>query len=461
MVGLEPIVAGIRAQSETRSEPIGMLFCPSNIPDEFDEDAILRKLLQEAAKRLGYARPAKSQDIVVEIHHWSLMDLLEQPLVAERRPRSRLATEYGKLRTYLTALNLKDRDGALVAMNSIGKSYDRASQYSDSETIEILLSRASKIGRLHPDDPMIATKGADLFLKAGDFERAESLLSYAIEAKHRSPRNLLRRAIARNNLDRKADALEDIELLLRHPEGTPIEFTPAIQILRRTAGNPVETAFAIFQDANTNVDAKLQLFWVLMSRHVHLDAIAAEIRRCMEVEERSWLEMGSGEETEGAKERPWKLLSLANALRIVLIAGHRFSEAMEPIPAEDAMDNPAPEFNRLMASWGAHGYPEMSDVTSFDSAFSELPTTDANALQCFALVKALLGESEMALELLARAEKDLSSRALVFSCWTYLNKEGAEFAEDIRDMREAITSDSPLLPPFLNIKEGATTSSAS
>jgi hypothetical protein len=171
--------------------------------------------------------------------------------------------------------------------------------------------------------------------------------------------------------------------------------------------------------------------------------------------------MGSGEETEGAKERPWKLLSLANALRIVLIAGHRFSEAMEPIPAEDAMDNPAPEFNRLMASWGAHGYPEMSDVTSFDSAFSELPTTDANALQCFALVKALLGESEMALELLARAEKDLSSRALVFSCWTYLNKEGAEFAEDIRDMREAITSDSPLLPPFLNIKEGATTSSAS
>ncbi|KZX87207.1 hypothetical protein A3727_10505 [Erythrobacter sp. HI0038] len=437
IIGLEPIVKGIRRQSAEKDQGISLAFCPSNIPDEYDEDAILGQILADAAKRLGYGKNRQSDDRVVEIHHWSLMDLLQQPLIVESRPRSRLAAEYGKLCKTLATFNLEDREGALIAAQALIKLYDEASAADDSDGVERVLATAARISLLHPRDGELASKVGEVFLKASNFEQAEVHFGEAIDAGFKRPRTRLRRAIALTNLNRRTEALSEIENVLKSQDASPIELTPAVQMLRRTADTPNELALELFLSTDTPLRSKEALFWVVSTERENLAAIGSELKRCVNVAEES--------------KYPDLVDSLKNMLTLALIGSGQFEEALEITFPDD--NGPAPIFNRALALWGLKGEVRSDLLEQTDLLLKGGREADPNNLQCRALIKAILGEREAALSILRQAERSHSPRTLNFSCWTYLTREGDDFLKDLREMRALVESGDELIPPFIKLSQ--------
>src|SRR5262249_8100834 len=90
--GLKQVVNDIREEARGPSKKsIKIHFCPSNVPDLDDEEAILENQLDHARLELGYREPA------CIIHHYRSLPLLDQQIFVKERPKTRLAKEYREL----------------------------------------------------------------------------------------------------------------------------------------------------------------------------------------------------------------------------------------------------------------------------------------------------------------------------------------------------------------------------
>lgn len=365
--GLQPIVNAIREESKRRTTEIKLHFCPSNVPDEYDEHGILERLLAAASEKLGYDDRVALDPPVTIIHHRTSLELLEQPLVALERPRSLLAKEYEQLHTAIISRNLADRDGAIVALERLPDVYEAARDAGRSRMIGEVADELSEIRRLHPNDGEIALEASNVFSIVGDFEQATASLTIAIASEHRVARARVMRAVSFMNQGRRDMALDDLRAAITSPESTSFEFSPAVQLLRVVLEDPVPAARELFLDPDVKVRAKLLLAPLLMTNDENLATVAKEMLR---VASTGGLPAGRASEA-------------LNTAALALIGLGRFEEAVaSALPRPDASVpqlETAQMFNLAIARWALDGRPP-EDL--FGKLRAEMPVHldgDANA----------------------------------------------------------------------------------
>ena len=97
-------------------------FVMAAIPDVDDEDGILDELRERFRRRLNISVPSLhffptheplQAHQLLEIRHYQSMDLLQQPIYTDSRPRTKLARSFQELTKRLRSANIDDRDGVL------------------------------------------------------------------------------------------------------------------------------------------------------------------------------------------------------------------------------------------------------------------------------------------------------------------------------------------------------------
>lgn len=431
--GLIPIVGQIREETIEQDRKIELIFCPSNIPDLFDEDDILGKALKSAAIRLRYGNPAELEPPVTYVHHWQNMELLEQPLIVLNRSQSKLAKEYDELKTAIIEQNPIDREGAVASLKRMPQIYEAARKATKGQAATKVIERASEIARLHEGDGEIAIMAAGVFSAAGEYEQEERSLSDVIRAGMKTERARMLRAVARINLNKKEEALEDLKAVLSSPNGTIFEFRPAAQLLRAIADDPVRDALAIFQQSETRLKSKVILSHLIMQDRGNHDVVA-----------NTFLAASRQKEISSELQE-----DVTNALMLALIGAGRFRDALDIGNRKDG-ENLAEEFNLAIAEWGATGTVPTDRFAALDAHLSADDDGGQNLHQCIALVRGVVGRTDEALRELTRAEERITAGGNSFSCWTFTQRSGEEFLDDLREMRDMLQNGKIPKPPFLD-----------
>jgi MinD-like ATPase involved in chromosome partitioning or flagellar assembly len=438
--GLVPIVDGIRGELGRLSAPIQLHFCPSNVPDEVDENEILDRLLLDAKTKLRFGDPVELKPEVTIIRHRPGLEILDQPIIVLTAPKSQLAKEYAALTTSVRGQNLSDRGGALSTLERLSKLYEVARTSGRSNAVREIADRAREIWREHPEDGKIATRAAMIFDLTGDVEEELAALGVAISAGYRIPRARTSRAITLFKLERRDEALGDVMAVLEDKDGTDFEYRPAMQLLRAAGSEQyVPTVRKLLASRETRLAAKLTLAPLLMGERTHLSELADEMLRLSR----------SDDVKEERRSDPLNVAELA------LIGAGRFEEALETTQREHAPPGPvnvAAVFNAAMAQWGLSAAPPSNMLGEDGNSILRLPDSDANIHQCKAIVLALRGERDEAFSHLALAKEKVPPGSFTFSCWPYLYRTAAEMEVDIDEMAKAIEGGIDLKPPFI---EGA------
>ena len=97
-------------------------FVMAAIPDVDDEDGILDELRERFRRRLNISVPSLhffstheslQAHQLLEIRHYQSMDMLQQPIYTDSRPRTKLARSFRELTKRIRSANISDRDGVL------------------------------------------------------------------------------------------------------------------------------------------------------------------------------------------------------------------------------------------------------------------------------------------------------------------------------------------------------------
>lgn len=435
IVGLRPIVELIRTEPERGGREIDIVFCPSNLPDVHDEDDILGRALGAAREELGYGEPAKLEPPEVMIGHWANMALLDLPVIALSREKSKLAQQYRELTKTVMAENREDRDGAKAALERLPQIFQAAREEKSSQVSGLILDRVRQTMRRHPDDPELAFLAAEVFSEAQAYEEEERYLSIAIDSEPDGARQRLLRAVARINMDKKDDALEDLIAVFRSRDATTFDFMPAARLLRAVSHDPGSIAKGVFDDPLARPRAKIELSPYLMTRRESLDHVATGLVA----------ELDAGNLSDDFSD------DIINAASLGLIGGRRFKEAIELVQRvlEQEPENLASRFNLMIATWGDTGRIIERDLAFLTDKLRRKKKVDANNHQCAALVCALSGDIDNASTQLREARARSQFGYFVFSCWTYLYRNSEDFQKDLDEMETALASGNQLKPPFL------------
>lgn len=431
--GLAPIVELIRSESKRGGRDIDLIFCPSNVPDQFDENNVLAGALEQASERLDYGQKDRLEPPVVTVSHWVNINLLELPLIVEARENSRLSSEYRYLMSAIIGQNHQDKTGAEFTLKRLPDIYKAARKNRKPTTATEVTKLASEIASIHSDDGKIAFLAADVFAEARDYESQESSLTDAINAGYDTVVAKTLRAIVRMNLDNKGDALTDLKDVLSAPDGSTFEFRPAAQLLRSASKTPVDDALELFTMPQVRVRAKIELAPLLMQSRQRLDLVADTL-----IEKLGELDL-----------RTDQAVDIILTAVLALIGAGRFADAIDLLDDNSLQETIAAKFNRAIAKWGQTG--EIPKKI-FEVLAHELPQTeiaDANVHQCNALAQALAGNTEIALSELDNALERVVPGLPTFSCWTYLRRSAEDFRADVEEMRQVITLGEVAKPPFL------------
>ncbi|ASP29465.1 MAG TPA: hypothetical protein DCX71_15070 [Erythrobacter sp.] len=438
--GLVPIVDLIRTERKRSGREIELIFCPSNIPDLFDENHILEAALDQAAKVLDYGQKDRLEPPVVTISHWVNLNLLDLPLIVEARENSRLSSEYRYLMSAIIGQNITDRQGAEFTLKRLPDVYKNARKDKKPKTATEVKSLASEIAATHSEDGRLAFLASDVFSEAKDYESQESSLTDAIAAGYEIVVAQTLRAAVRMHLDKRTEALSDLKDVLTSPQGSTFEFRPAVRMLRSAAKDPVQVALDLFQREGVKIRAKMELVPLLMQGRQHLDLVADTL-----IEPLSELDI-----------KPDQAEDLIMTAVLALIGSGRFEEALAITDNRELEAAEAVEFNRAIAYWGKtdelpkHMFADLAD------ALPRMEVGDPNVHQCTALAYAVVGQTDLALDELESAVERVVQGQLNFSCWTFLRKEAEEFRADVEEMRAQIIAGAALKPPFLDeVRKGA------
>ena len=435
IAGLVPMVARIREASRPDGQRIGLHFCASNVPDEYDEDGVLEKRLADARARLGIEAASSLEPPMVTIHHRTSLALLDQGLVVVDRDRSKLAREYGDLRSSIVGANLEDREGALMALERLAKVYDQARRRrAGGQVLNEIPERVREARRLHPEDGEIAARAAEVFSLLGDDEEELAARATAIDAGMQVEASRLRRAAVLLKADRDDEALDDIRRIFQSPESTTFELMPAAQMLRLASKDAVAEARALISQPGVKPRAKVVLaHQLLMGTRADMGLVAEEMNGILREAEMS-------ETFEG---------DVRNAAHLALVSIGDFAAAAKLRGGNDSIVD---LFNDAIAQWGISGSAPIDLFARID-AMPRPPEQDANVRQCYALMKATLGDEESARTELAAARERAAPGARLFSCWTYLYGTGSDLTRDLDEMQALLARGVPLKPPFLDQRD--------
>ncbi len=434
--GLVPIVKAIRSEERADRPAITIHFVPSNVPDEFDEDEVLDKMLKLAAKRLGYSERLGVDQPATILHHWSSLDILMQPALALARPKSRLAQEYAELRTAIVASNLADEDGAFEALSRARKELRAIKETQRSGDLAKFTLKGQEIRALHPKSGRIAFSAAHLFNLLKEFGLEVTALTDAIRLGERPVESLLARALALQNSGRGEEAVEDLVGVLTSNEATKYELSPAFRILTLLDESWLETSERLYRTANLNFRAKAILAEAMMTERDNLPTIIKDMKRLSH----------STALSDAQRQDAFMLLLLSEIGNGSFKAASLHFDRTEV----ETSDSPVNAFNLAIAIWGLEGRPSKLLLQRVVDLMGELEKTDANGHQCLALAHGILGNRKAAENHLQLALERIGFGGLVFSCWRYLYATTAAMESDIREMQTALAAGAnALTPPFL------------
>lgn len=436
--GLSPIIGAIRREkSPVRREKVKLYFCPSNVPDLDDDESILQELLDKASDILGY------DDQASLIHHYRSLDILQQPLYSSIKPKSRLVKQYETLRSSIEAGNIRDKDGAVAALQGLPDRFDAAREANDERALTDIEVAIAQIRAVFPSDPEVAWGLAALANKMNRPEDEMAALSVVIGS-GREPRFArLQRAVVAASIKENSAAIQDLEYLLTSQPATAFEVRPGIELLqvldevgwRSTLEKSLQNAFM-------DVPAKSNILAALLTERSYARQVA-------DFASSSALTV----------ETPRDKSILQNSAILALIADGRFDEAMRYIsPARSDLlkSNKVPDvFNYAIAEWGSSGQVPIDlfqHTLELRGRMQE--AADANGLQCFALSKFLLGQQSDALEDLKLARIKALATTYVFSCWRYLTVSSQDMVSDIDEMIAAVSEGVTLNPPGTHVAGG-------
>lgn len=433
--GLVPIVRAIRAEDRGEAGNITLHFCPSNVPDEFDEHGLLDRMLKLAGERLGYSDRIGVDQPAAILRHWSSLDLLTQPALAVARPNSRLATEYSALRVAIEACNLADENGALEALSKARRELKAARRNSRSGNLAELTLRGQEIRRLHPESGKIAFSAAHLFNELKEFGLEVAALTDAIELKERPVESRLARALALHNSRRSDEAIKDLAFVLTSKKATKFELEPAFRVLTLLDENWLETSKSLYHRRGLNFRAKAILAEAMMTKRENLIFVIKDMETLSRDQKLN----------ESQRYDAFVMLILAQ------IGNHMFKEAISHFDRTEVENHgtAVDAFNLAIALWGMEGAPPKKLLNRVVETAVE---GDANVHQCLALAHSVLGNLDEAARHLAFAQERIGVGALVFSCWRYLRATTKDMEVDILEMRGVLEAGHVLKPAFLNEK---------
>lgn len=429
--GLKPIVGAIREQSrKAKHRLIDIHFCASNVPDLDDEDDILSHKLEEAHNRLG-AVPSV-------INHYSSLELLNQPAFAMCRPKSKLARQYQALMNTIVERNFEDPVGAELALTGMRDRYEEARFRGDQQSLFEVEVDAARIASLHSEDGKIAWLLSILYSRMGAIEDELDALNVAIDGDFQRNRALIRRARLLSSLNRKEQALADLNRLLDSGTATVFEIQPIIDLLRALDPEswiaPVRRAIDQLQ---VSVPGYKTLMGSLMSDRDKLPLVVQLGQRARAM---------SDEARQDSKIR--------SNLILALIGLRQFELAMDLIGSEaDVLKSDRPDdiFNFAIAKWGIEGNPSLAlferVLAVIENQFVTPP--DANVFQCIALAEMVLGHPDRARSAIEFARSRARTEK-AFSCWRYLDVTGREMRRDLDAMEKLLDKVPPAEPEFLS-----------
>ena len=432
--GLQPIVESVRADERAQSGEVAIHFCPANVPDEFDEDEVLDKLLKRAADRLGYTDRVDIDQPAAMIHHWSSLVLLNQPVLSLERPNSRLTKEYCKLKASVIAGNIADKDGALEALALARNELNAARQNGRGGDLSKLTRRGQEILRLHAANGEIAWEAAQLFNLLKEPKLEIAALSDAIEHGQRPDDALLARAFALHAASQADEAIADLVTILRSETANRFQLQPAFRVLTFLDTNWLETVDKLYHERGLKFRARILLAEGLMTQREKLPTVITDMISLS---------------TDATLEARQRLDALSN-LALALIGAGQFADAIAMLEDEVARSgNAADIFNLAMAIWGRDSSPPRELFEQVTRLLTDNENADANVHQCLAVAFSALGDSDAAKAHLSAAVDELIGGCLIFSCWRYLYVTYEEMGEDLAAMLALLELGKPLMPEFL------------
>ena len=431
IAGLAPIVKDIRAARRPNGRTIRLHFCASNVPDEYDENDVLEKRMASARQQLAFDDEAGIDPPCVTVHHRTSLDLLEMGLIVDDHPRSKLAKEYWDLRTTVIGGNLADRDGAVVALERLPEVYERARTKGNGQVFTSISERALEAYRLHSGNAEVALKAAPVFALLGDVEEEIASLDTVIAAGGATNYIRLRRAGVLLGVGRDQEALQDLRAVLASPSGTIFEYAPAAKLLANVSQDREAEAVSLLRRDDTRPRAKVVVAReLLMADRSNMAIVAEELGRLLETAEMSD-DLAS---------------DVRNAAELAFIAIGNYEVAQGLAAGRQRVPD---LFNGAIASWGVTGHPPFELFRQLDAR----PRTggeDANAHQCYAIIKGALGDVPAAMVELDLAVEGVKSTAWSFSCWTFLYGSGDQLLADLGEMRAELLAGRTPKPPFLD-----------
>ncbi|AJD43954.1 tetratricopeptide repeat-containing protein (plasmid) [Rhizobium gallicum bv. gallicum R602sp] len=434
--GLKTIVSEIRSDRHVGSKQTKLLFCPSNVPDLDDEDGILKAMLDDASRELGYEKPSAT------IRHYNSMSLIDQKIFVIDRPRTKLAAEYRSLTEALVQWNLEDRDGAVLALRRMTRELRARSQGgsrgADARPIPLneIIGQLESISSIHGSDGEICWLMASLYHELGDFANEMEALSGAINAGVNVQKAHLNRAFILLSQSRRQDAQVDLHAVIGSPVTAPIELRSAIEALKIVDPHWIDVI-----ERSPILEKLLPEDVSIISNALLTDATAVPVALRILVKGHR-----EADGNEGVR------ADLCSDLVLALISSGEFTEAMKTIGDSRAnvlrSGSIQDVFNYAMAEWGQTGSPsdELFDHV-LGLGIADPDPEGANFYQCLALASAITRRGEDAFEYLGKA-KELAVRGPIFSCWRYLYGGRPEMLVDLDAMEEAFKSGNIKPPVF-------------
>lgn len=419
--GLKRVVANVRAQNkESTRDAISMHFVVSNVPDLDDEEGIIKRVLDNFKKHLGY------ESITAEIHHYNSLSLLGQEIFVQKRPKSRLAKEYESLVTNVIKENFSDRDVSIRYLERAAKGLHANLENAGANSVT---SKVDKILKLFPSDNRILVEAAQIYESMGLV--ADALALMPDSADHANAYYYAVRARIEDRLSREADVSRDLWRML---EATGAE------------------AFSLMQALSVAGKKHLEIFSALPKSNA-FNSLSLRDRKFITIH------LEGGKEVLRAKAEIYDDLlaqdndsNLSHDRAMVNIGLGKFDEAIRLIlENQESEDNLTIEraFNLAMAKLGRDGH---ADKNLFGRvvflAATEHRDIDANFLACLAIAYAAIDRPSTAIEYIERSQALVKAQPRrEFSPWTYSKVPPNDFLQHL-DALKAQISQNRLQPEF-------------
>jgi MinD-like ATPase involved in chromosome partitioning or flagellar assembly len=230
LAGLKNVCRDIRREeTEGLKKKIRLHFVASNVPNLDDEHGLLHRQLEAFRRELAIYHDVPRHPRVM-IHRYETLELLDQPVFVQQRPRSRLAREYRRLVRRLIMENPVDREGASCYLRSLGldrevrRHWPRFSSGGmTARMVDVIHveDRLRQIESQFKDDPKVLLQLAKWYQGLGELDLALRQFDSVLQLRPGWPTALFERGRCRRQVRDKTGASEDLLLYLQSPNYFP------------------------------------------------------------------------------------------------------------------------------------------------------------------------------------------------------------------------------------------------